>query len=147
MQSFSLLEPCELFVKEVNDHRAEYKAGENCKKSSNAYSKKQKNGFYCHCMELAGPKTHHYCYLPYIFNKVRYMLPKMYLDPSCLKFWNWKQIQTMAMQRVMVRMMMSLLKICCVKRRKYPFLMLDQLIKININIHFERGYVRVQCLE
>lgn len=36
MSSFSLLEPSELFVKEVNDHCAEYKAGEDCKKSSNA---------------------------------------------------------------------------------------------------------------
>lgn len=37
MQSVSLLEACELFIKKVNDHCAEYKAGEYGEKTSNAY--------------------------------------------------------------------------------------------------------------
>lgn len=35
-QSASLLEACELLVKKVNDHSAEYKAGEYGEKASNA---------------------------------------------------------------------------------------------------------------
>lgn len=36
MQSVSLLEACELFIKKVNDHCAEYEAGEYGEKASNA---------------------------------------------------------------------------------------------------------------
>lgn len=36
VQTVSILEACELFIKKVNDHCAEYKAGEYGEKTSNA---------------------------------------------------------------------------------------------------------------
>lgn len=39
MQSVSLLEACQFFIKEMNNHCAEYEAGEYGEKSSNAWTR------------------------------------------------------------------------------------------------------------
>lgn len=42
MQNMSLLEACKLFIKKVNNHCAEYEAGEYGEKTSNAWKKVDK---------------------------------------------------------------------------------------------------------
>lgn len=90
MLSVSLLEACEFFIKKVNDNCAEYKTGEYGEKTSNACMRAHqwtfsffsvvRNTFYI-LDTLNIPETRDLT----ISN-----LPKIYLDPSCLKFWNWK---------------------------------------------------------